>query len=277
MAVAENNSFTKASGEFCVSVSAVSQAIKRLEQHLSSPLFVRQGNHIELTREGRVLRDYGKKVFNTLDECLKQIGFRESLIRIFSPPGVSSFLFSQRLLGELSEHVKNIEMVADEQKFTGDLQQWDLAILLDSTLQTSEVLTYLGDDIYFPFCHPSIAEKIHSPDDLFNYPLFFNQHGLACWEEFFSLNNIQPATRPRRIFYSRASQLIAGVESREGIGFESARVLAAKIKSKEFVLCPLPSLRPVIKKIMWLYINPSSPIHSYMGDIKNAILKDFCP
>ncbi|HCO1252193.1 TPA: LysR family transcriptional regulator [Escherichia coli] len=276
MAVSEHNSFTKASGELCLSVSAVSQTIKRLEEHLSSPLFLRHGNHIELTREGQILSDYGRELSRTLEECLQRIGYRESRLRILAPPGVSSFLFSQRLLGELSQHVTSIEMVADEKKFTGDLQQWDLAVLLDATLQASETLSYLGDDIYFPFCNSSIAGQIHSPDDLFNYPLFFNQHGQASWEEFFSLNNLRPAKRLRKVYYSRASQLIAGVESREGIGFESCRVLAEKIKCGEFMLCPLPSLQPVIKKIMWLYINPDSPVHGYIRDIKTTIVNDLC-
>lgn len=276
MAIAEHQSFTKASGELCLTVSAVSQTIKRLEQHLSLSLFVRQGNHIALTREGLILWDYGKKIFSTLDECLQRMGYREPRLRIFAPPGVSSFLFSQQLLGELSQHVTSIEMVADERRFTGDLQQWDLAVLLDATLQASDTLTYLGDDIYFPFCHPDIAGEIRTADDLFNYPLFFNQHGLASWEEFFTLNDIRPAARLRKVFYSRASQLVAAVESSEGIGFESSRVLAARIRRGEFVFCPLPALQPVTKKIMWLYINPNSPIQDYIADIKGTVVKDLC-
>ena len=53
--VATSASFSEAAAKLFISQSAVSQAIKNLEQQLGSQLFMRQTRHIQLTPEGEVL------------------------------------------------------------------------------------------------------------------------------------------------------------------------------------------------------------------------------
>ena len=51
-AVARHLSFSKAAQELCVSQSAVSHQVHKLEQHLGQPLFVRRTRAIDLTTAG---------------------------------------------------------------------------------------------------------------------------------------------------------------------------------------------------------------------------------
>lgn len=56
--VAKEKSITGAAKQLCISQPAVSQAIKSLEQHLETELFVRQSKGVRFTKEGELLFSY---------------------------------------------------------------------------------------------------------------------------------------------------------------------------------------------------------------------------
>jgi len=58
--VAKTGNVTKAADKLCVTQSAVSQAIKQLEDRLEEKLFDRSARGMRLTPEGEVLFSYAK-------------------------------------------------------------------------------------------------------------------------------------------------------------------------------------------------------------------------
>lgn len=68
--VAENMNFTKAAQQLYVAQQVVSKQVKRLEEELDFPLFVRYSNKVELTESGQILYHYWK---NMLAEQQEQI------------------------------------------------------------------------------------------------------------------------------------------------------------------------------------------------------------
>ena len=60
--VAINKSFTKAAENLFLSQPAISKTIKNLEEKYGKALFVRQGNHIDLTPDGKVFLNYANKL-----------------------------------------------------------------------------------------------------------------------------------------------------------------------------------------------------------------------
>ena len=66
-AVARHSSFTLAAQELNLSQSAISRQIKRLEEILSRPLFLRKPHHVELTPAGKSYLDVIQKLFHELD------------------------------------------------------------------------------------------------------------------------------------------------------------------------------------------------------------------
>ena len=58
--VAKNKHMTKASEELHISQPAISQSIKKLENQLGGPLFLRSNKGMELTEEGKMFYDYVK-------------------------------------------------------------------------------------------------------------------------------------------------------------------------------------------------------------------------
>ncbi|MBT0726420.1 LysR family transcriptional regulator [Rosenbergiella australiborealis] len=271
VAVADAQSFSGAAKELHLSVSAVSQAIKKLELRLGVKLFLRETQGVSLTKPGQLFVDYAHKSLHTLNRGIEQLKEKGSKIRIFTPPGISSLLLNQQLLEELSYHFDNIEMVSDEKPFEGELSDWDIVVYFHSLEHSQPGTHYLGDDLYYPFSLPDIADRITTIEDLSQYTLLYNQHGLAHWDEFFTINQISIPNH-RKMYYSRASQLFSAVESGKGIAFESSRIISSKLAKGHFKLCQLTGFLPVMKKSMWLYINPETPIYQFKKEIKEELL-----
>ncbi|WP_241584089.1 LysR family transcriptional regulator [Rosenbergiella epipactidis] len=271
VAVVNAKSFTEAANQLHLTVSAVSQAIKKLEARLGVKLFLRKAAGVSLTPQGEVFADYAKKSLHILNQGITKLKEQGSKIRIYTPPGISSILLNQRLLEELSYHFDTIEMVSEERPFDGELSDWDIVVYFHSLAHTVPGNHYLGDDIYYPFALPDIAKKIKTIDDLSQYTLLYNQHGLANWDEFFKVNKLTTPDH-RKIYYSRASQLFTAVESGKGIAFESSRIISSKLSQGSFELCQLEGLLPVVKKSMWLYINPETAIYRFKKEIKDELM-----
>jgi len=64
--VAKNLSFSEASNHLYISQSAVSQAIKLLEEKMKFRLFIRNTKQVKLTREGEILFSHVEQAFNFL-------------------------------------------------------------------------------------------------------------------------------------------------------------------------------------------------------------------
>lgn len=78
--VATKKSFSAAANKLFISQSAVSQAIRQLEQKLGCPLFFRNTKNIKLTHEGQALYTYIEQAFNFIKSGEKRLVDMNSLI-----------------------------------------------------------------------------------------------------------------------------------------------------------------------------------------------------
>ena len=72
VAIAESGSFTRAARQVFRTPSALSMQIKRLEETLGRPLFVRQARQVSLTPEGELLLGYGRRLLKLNEEAVTQ-------------------------------------------------------------------------------------------------------------------------------------------------------------------------------------------------------------
>ncbi|MBY8966577.1 LysR family transcriptional regulator [Algiphilus sp.] len=68
--VAHEAHLTRAAGKLCVSQSALSVQIRKLEDQLGHPLFERRGRRLELTEAGQMTLDYADAIFAAGNELL---------------------------------------------------------------------------------------------------------------------------------------------------------------------------------------------------------------
>lgn len=66
-------SFTKAASELTVTQAAISHQVKSLEEHLGTPLFLRQPRRLELTRAGKTLLPVVRRAFNQIGDAVAGI------------------------------------------------------------------------------------------------------------------------------------------------------------------------------------------------------------
>ncbi|MDN3517586.1 LysR family transcriptional regulator [Aquisalimonas lutea] len=70
--IAESGSFTRAARQVFRTPSALSMQIKRLEETLGQPLFVREARRVRLTPEGEMLLGYGRRLLQLNEEAVTQ-------------------------------------------------------------------------------------------------------------------------------------------------------------------------------------------------------------
>jgi DNA-binding transcriptional LysR family regulator len=73
LAVAEEGSFTRAAARVCRTQSAVSQSVKKLEDALGVPLFVRCMPELSLTDAGQAMVDRARRMLSLRDDAIRQV------------------------------------------------------------------------------------------------------------------------------------------------------------------------------------------------------------
>src|SRR5260221_14796513 len=72
--VADARSFSKASVFLRVAQPALSRQVRKLEDEIGMPLFVRAGHHLELTEAGGVLLDPAHLFLRQVSDALHEVG-----------------------------------------------------------------------------------------------------------------------------------------------------------------------------------------------------------
>lgn len=76
--IAETNSFTQAARKLFRTQPALSLQIKRLEEHVGTPLVLRNGRSIGMTEAGQVLVDYARRILDLNEEALAKLSLTET-------------------------------------------------------------------------------------------------------------------------------------------------------------------------------------------------------
>ena len=82
IAIAETGSFTRAADIVHKTQSAVSMQMKRLEERLDRPIFVRDGRASKLTEDGQRLLDYARRIVKLNIEALSAFSDAELTGRV---------------------------------------------------------------------------------------------------------------------------------------------------------------------------------------------------
>lgn len=111
--IAKRESFTKTAEDIYVSQSALSKAVKCLEQELEVTLIDRTNKSFSLTEEGRILFAEGEKLLQYISESqvemIEKIYKRKRRLRVGIPPVISTAYFSE-LIYKFREQYGNTEL-----------------------------------------------------------------------------------------------------------------------------------------------------------------------
>lgn len=186
--VARQGSFTRAAESLQIAQSAVSIAVKKLEQQLNLLLFQRQDRQISLTSEGRVLWGHAESILAALDQAQLEMdelrGLRKGEVRIGIPSMLGSYYFPELLMA-FKQRYPALKLRVEEAG-TRDIQRMidsgelDLGIIVrDQLPEHLEAELFLREEmvVCVPPDHPLVAQQQVSFDQFFAEPLVLFKPG----------------------------------------------------------------------------------------------------
>lgn len=181
-AAAELGSFTAAADRLRVSQPAVAEQIRKLEQALSVPLFVRAGRGVVLTEAGHAFAGHATRTLAAIEDAAASVGELTSLqggtvaIGAFSAP--SAWRLEEVIAAFLARHprmtvrlVGRNSSVAAERVRRGELEAALIVLPIDD--DQLDVRPIVRDEVLYVTAHPERARRPATIERLASTPLVF--------------------------------------------------------------------------------------------------------
>jgi DNA-binding transcriptional LysR family regulator len=235
-AAARTGSFHKAAAELHLSPSAVSHAIRKLEQTLGAALFQREGRRVKLSPEGYALMRHVGPAFDDLRRGFELVSMRGPMVlRVHSAPSFAAQWLTPRLPRFLAAHPDiEIRLSAgiDYTQFIHD--DFDVDIVYGRPTQEGVIVLPLGEETVTPLCAPKLTSLIRRPEDLLNHALIDSDNKRVRWPDWFAANGLT-APSPHGMRFDRSFLAISAAVSGLGIALESTRLAEKEIAEGSLV------------------------------------------
>lgn len=235
-AAGRTGSFRSAAQELHLSPSAVSHAIRALEQSLAVKLFERQGRMVRLSAEGETLMRHVGRAFEDLRRGMEIVSTRgPRLLCVHSAPSFAANWLTPRLAAFLAENPDIEVRVAASTEYTRfTTDEFDVDIVYGPPRYEGLVVVPLGEETVTPLCAPAIAHRIRSPRDLLDQVLIQSDNKQVRWPDWFAANGL-PAPAPHGMRFDRSFIAISVAASGVGVALESTRLAERELKEGRLV------------------------------------------
>jgi LysR family glycine cleavage system transcriptional activator len=170
-------SFTRAAAELNVTPAAVSHQIKELEELIGVTLFQRTSRHMQLTRQGEMLKPAVEDALDGLTRALQRIrqANNPTQLRITASPSIAAKWLVPRI-DRFLETVPEADVRIDVSSTVLDLDrdEVDVAIRFGDGNYPGVAVTKLFHDELFPVCSPALLKRrkpLREPRDLLQHTL----------------------------------------------------------------------------------------------------------
>ncbi|MGF7159703.1 DNA-binding transcriptional LysR family regulator [Rhodoligotrophos appendicifer] len=204
LAIAETGSFAGAADDVGRTQSAVSMQMKRLEEVIGKPVFMRQGRKSCLTRDGEQLLDYARRIVRLNQEAMAVMAQPElqGIVRLGTPDDYADCLLPE-ILARFSRTHPMVQVEVDCQSSDLLLQNTKNG-RLDMSIVTSQPGKVTGDVVRSEplVWATSTRHNVHQQAVL---PLAVSSPACA-WREM-ATNALSSSNLPYRIAYSSANSV----------------------------------------------------------------------
>ncbi len=257
--VALSESISDASKKLFITQSAVSKAIKKLEEDLNTNLFYRNSKGVKLTEKGEELLFYVEEAFNNLVTAERTMTESKTLnkgkISIGVPSQIGSFYIFEDITN-FHKKYPNIEITIIS-KTTTQLLKLLERHEIDFIIDTSPINTKIDNIIIQPLievknCFVAKSDtsididKIKTIKDLANYPLVLPIKGTdnrKQLDKVFEKNNVEL----NNVINIHTSEMIAGSIKKDlGIGYIIYDVIKDNVENGEFKIIDIKEKLPKI-------------------------------
>jgi LysR family transcriptional regulator, glycine cleavage system transcriptional activator len=236
-AAGRTGSFRAASAELNLTPSAISHAVRKLEQALGIPLFERDTRNVRLSYEGEALMRHVSRAFDELRRGMEVVSTRgPKLLRLHCAPSFAAQWLTPRLADFLKRHPGvELRLAAgvDYTRFASD--EFDADIVYGPPRVEGLIVVPLGEETITPMCAPELAARIASSSDLFNHVLIQTDSKQIQWADWFDANGLV-APPPNGSRFDRSFLAIAAAAEGLGVALESTRLAERELASGRLVM-----------------------------------------
>lgn len=244
IAIADTGSFTRAADAVFKTQSAVSMQIKRLEERIGRPIFLRDGRGAKLTEDGERLLDYARRIVHISREAVSAFSgdALTGRVRLGVPDD-----YAERYLPEIlarfsrSNPLVEVTVICEPSDHLTDMigrDEIDLAIITHATRKpVGEVIRQ--EPLLWVTSQRSVAHE-QAP-----LPLALS-HPACVWRES-AIAKLEEIGRPHRVLYSSRNFAAVGAAVMAGLAVtvlpESAIRPGMRVLGAAEGFPPLPACR----------------------------------
>jgi LysR family transcriptional regulator, glycine cleavage system transcriptional activator len=259
-AAGRRSSLQAAAAELHLTPSAVSHAIRKMEQALGVVLFERSGRNLSLSAEGEALMRHVGPAFAELRQGIELVSTRgPQLLRLHSAPSFAAQWLVPRLarfLAECPQVELRLAAGTDYARFGTD-DEYDADIIYGLPQYAGLSVLPLGEETVTPLCASSLAPSIRTPVDLLDQNLIQSDNKKVRWPAWFALNGLA-APPPRGFRFDRSFLAIAAAADGLGVALESTLLAEREIGSGRLV-APLAGRSESIRYVGHHLVSPKGP------------------
>ena len=244
-AAARHLSFTAAARELSLTQSAVSQAVKALEEQLGTPLFTRVNRGLQLTFAGERLYRATDEALSLIDATAEDLADAGTGLSITTTVPLASLWLGPRLPEFTRRHPDiRLRLVASNDRIDITREHIDVAIRHVPAGQSPPGGEPIFQHEAFPVCAPSFLRAadppIASPADLEHHVLLdletsLNGRPWYDWQRWLDGMEIRRLRAARTLRFSHYDQVIAAAVAGTGIAIGKWPHLATQLRQGALV------------------------------------------
>lgn len=217
-AAARHMHFGRAAAELCVTYSAISHQVRRLEEHIGAPVFNRGGKRITLTEQGRLLLSHIQGAFDQIDRATELIQSKRvgGEIVVAAPAALSAWRLVL-LLGEFlaARPDLNLKLLPIDQASPAT----DLIVSFGESPIAGERVPILASVQYFPVCSPKLLKgrsPLEAPDILKEHIVYHEDDG-TDWRRWSTAAQIDWPVGRQQVYFPNSYLCLEAAKA--GYGF----------------------------------------------------------
>jgi LysR family glycine cleavage system transcriptional activator len=245
-AAARHLSFTRAAEELNVTPAAVSHQIKELEEQIGVSLFQRTSRHMQLTRQGHILKPAIVDALAGLTRALQRIREADNptQIRLTASPSIAAKWLVPRLdrfLDTMPDADVRIDVSSSVLDFERD--DVDVAIRFGDGNYPGLAVDRLFHDVIFPVCSPALLKgrkPLREPRDLLAHTLIhldYEAQGAVWpnWRMWMLAAGIRDFNDTRGLHFGQTSLAVQAAIDGHGVALGDSSLVADDIAEGRLV------------------------------------------
>jgi LysR family glycine cleavage system transcriptional activator len=223
-AAARRLSFQAAAAELGVTPAAISVQVRRLEEWVGAPLFLRGHRGVALSAAGRALAPRLQALFEDMERLVSEVGDLDSRsLQISAMPSFASKWVAPRLASFRAAHPDlQVRLMGADGRADFDRDGIDIGLRYGDGDYGALHAERIADATAFPVCSPDLADRCAGDPARMDPALLLDDEsalvapGLPTWSSWLTQAGLGPEPAARGVLFSNSHMAISAAVAGQG-------------------------------------------------------------